>query len=248
MIYHFEELSFRILTIERFCHCPGLFEVSGRPYAALSFRASGWGHFRMANRSLVSDEGSVLFVPANTPYTVEYSVSESIVVHFECCNYTTPEVWQVENSYRLAAFFQNLLDTWRERHSVNGAKAMLFDLFDKTEAAHRSHPEHTLFSDCVRYLDENFYDSELRIEQIYSAKFISASTLQRLFLHHLGMSPKQYLTKLRLDRALSLLTEGNASVRTIAFACGFSDEKYFSRLFRKKYGCPPSQIRSNIIV
>ena len=36
------------------------------------------------------------------------------------------------------------------------------------------------------------------------------------------------------------------TVKEIAPACGFSDEKYFSRLFKKTYGCAPSQLRRQI--
>ena len=248
MIYHFEDLSFRLLMIERFTHRPGFFEVSKRPYAALSFRKSGTGRFQIANKTFHSAPGSVLFIPADTAYTVEYSVSESIVVHFGECNYTVPELWHAENPYQATVVFQNLLDSWREQHSVNHAKSILFDFFDAMETSQISHSQHALFSDCVRYLDENFYDPELSIERLYTEKFISASTLHRLFIRHLGISPKQYLTKLRLNQALSLLAQNKSSVKEIAFLCGFSDEKYFSRMFKEKYGYPPSQMRNHIIV
>ena len=37
-------------------------------------------------------------------------------------------------------------------------------------------------------------------------------------------------------------------VKEISFACGFADEKYFSRAFKKRYGYPPSQLKNNMIV
>ncbi|MBQ8040550.1 MAG: helix-turn-helix transcriptional regulator [Lachnospiraceae bacterium] len=62
------------------------------------------------------------------------------------------------------------------------------------------------------------------------------------------MSPKQYLIQLRMNRALELLTKNEISVKEISFACGFTDEKYFSRAFKKRYGYPPSQLKNNMII
>ena len=47
MIYNFDNLSFQILTVDRFFHQKGFFEVNTRPYAALSFRVSGTGDFEI---------------------------------------------------------------------------------------------------------------------------------------------------------------------------------------------------------
>ena len=85
------------------------------------------------------------------------------------------------------------------------------------------------------------------IEAACEAAFVTASTLQRGFAKHVGMSPKQYLTQLRMNRALELLADNELSVKEISLACGFVDEKYFSRAFKKKYGCSPSQMRKHIV-
>lgn len=73
---------------------------------------------------------------------------------------------------------------------------------------------------------------------------MSVSSLQRAFNKYLRVSPEQYLIRLRMNHALNLLTMNELSVKEIAFACGFTDEKYFSRAFKKKYGYSPSQIGS----
>jgi transcriptional regulator GlxA family with amidase domain len=51
-----------------------------------------------------------------------------------------------------------------------------------------------------------------------------------------------------MNKALQLLVENRLSVKEISFLCGFSDEKYFSRAFREKYGYPPSQLRDHIVI
>ena len=248
MIYNFEKLSFQLLTVDRFFHREGFFDVKARPYAALSFRVSGTGKFEIGTKRFTTKPGDVLFLPANIPYKVEYSVSESIVVHFEHCNYFEAENACFENRSEIATRFQRLLEAWNQQHSVNQAKSIIYDILEKMANDQKTSISDTAVANCVRYMDEHFCDPKLDIEAVCGVAFISVSSLQRAFAKHFGMSPKQYLIQLRMNRALELLTENELSVKEISFVCGFTDEKYFSRAFKKKYGCSPSQFRKHLIV
>ena len=111
MIYNFDSLSFQIFTVDRFFHRDGVFNVrsKSRPYAALSFRVKGTGAFEVAGKRFVSQPGSLLFLPGNIPYKVEYSGSESIVVHLTDCNYTEVEDIVLENAAAVELRFRRLL-------------------------------------------------------------------------------------------------------------------------------------------
>ena len=248
MIFNFDDFSFQILTIDRFSHQDGSFDVKARNYAALSFRVKGTGTFEIKGTRFTTSPGDVLFLPAYTPYKVEYSVSESIVVHFERCNYFEAETLHLKSNSLIAALFQHLLKEWGQRHSVNQAKSIIYDILEKIANDQKTSINDTAVANCIRYIDEHFCDTDLNIETICDTAFISASSLQRAFAKHFGMSPKQYLIQLRMNRALELLTENKLSIKEISFICGFTDEKYFSRAFKKKYGFPPSQLRKHIIV
>lgn len=248
MIYNFDNLSFQILTVDRFLHKKGIFEVKARPYAALSFRVNGTGAFEIGNTRLISKPGDVLFLPANTPYKVEYSVGESIVVHFEHCNYFEAENVCFEKRLEIATRFQRLLEAWNQQHSVNQAKSIIYDILEKMANDQKTSISDTAVANCVCYMDEHFCDPKLDIETVCGVAFISVSSLQRAFAKYFEMSPKQYLIQLRMNRALELLTENELSVKEISFVCGFTDEKYFSRAFKKKYGYPPSLLRKHMIV
>ena len=84
--------------------------------------------------------------------------------------------------------------------------------------------------------EEEFKEIELAAENFH----ISPSSLRRAFISRLGVSPIQYLTELRMKRAVELLINSTLSIREISTECGYEDEKYFSRVFKKKYGYPPS--------
>ena len=65
----------------------------------------------------------------------------------------------------------------------------------------------------------------------------------RLFKQVYGETPHQYLTRLRLERALSLLRKTRLSVTEICFLVGFESLGSFSSLFKKIYGAAPSALR-----
>ena len=247
MLYNFDELTFGVLTVDRFQHKEGLFRVKERPYAALSFRTRGEGVFKIAGKSFLSRPGDILFIPADTPYEVEYSVSESIVANLQACNYTEPEAFTLHSRAEGELLFGQLLEKWQQ-HSANGVKAGIYAILERIDADQKSTAEESAFAACLRYVRAHFCDPALDIPTICEQGFMSPSGLQRAFLQHFGISPKQYIIKLRMSKALQLLVEGKIAVKEIAALCGFSDEKYFSRAFREKYGYPPSQLRDHIAV
>ena len=54
----------------------------------------------------------------------------------------------------------------------------------------------------------------------------------------------EVLTKIRMDRAKDLLKNTDLSMKEVAFASGYGDPLYFSRLFRRVNGIPPTRFRS----
>lgn len=67
--------------------------------------------------------------------------------------------------------------------------------------------------------------------------------LSALFKQWMGMSLSQFIIHTRLEAAGDLLAEYGVSVREAALSCGFSDEKYFMRQFKKKEGVTPGEYR-----
>lgn len=65
----------------------------------------------------------------------------------------------------------------------------------------------------------------------------------RVFKKRIGIPPKQYILKSRLDLSRTLLLQEGLSIKEIAYRCGFSDELYFSRLFRKYLDMSPGEFR-----
>lgn len=89
------------------------------------------------------------------------------------------------------------------------------------------------------FIDANF-ENELSIEQISMFAGMSEFHFFRLFKQIVGLSPYQYILKVRLQKAYRLLSLG-MSVSEVAFQVGFSSIFNFSKSFKKNYGVPPSE-------
>ena len=246
MLTDFENLEFQIANIFKTHHDEGCFCVPPRDFAALSIRLKGSARFQIEGKTLQSEPGDIIFVPEDTPYEVEYSVSEMIVVHFKSFNYRHAERFTPKNSELAKNTFFRLLSDWNDRHSANAAKAQIYGLLDALATADIPNVKSSTLLRCIAYMEAHFHTTETDIDSICKALYISRSTLQREFAKHLAISPQQYLIQMRLKLAFKLLSDGRSTVKEIADQCGFADDKYFSRSFKKAYGMTPSDVKRHI--
>ena len=83
------------------------------------------------------------------------------------------------------------------------------------------------------------------LEKIYEKLNISAAHAETLFRKAFGITPIAYRNKLRLMQARELLVSTQNNVSEVAYKVGYTDPLYFSRVFRKTYGVPPSDLISH---
>ena len=81
----------------------------------------------------------------------------------------------------------------------------------------------------------------LTVEELADLCYISKYHFCRVFKQVMGMTVVQYIVKYRVDLAEIMLRETNKSVNEVASFCGFSDESYFYRCFKRIKGRSPKQ-------
>ena len=91
-----------------------------------------------------------------------------------------------------------------------------------------------------RYVQNNFMSADLRLKSIAKHFGYSEKYLSKLFFRYTGMRFGSYLMNLRINAACGFMQEGKTAVKEIAFACGFADPLYFSKVFKAKMGVTPS--------
>jgi AraC-like DNA-binding protein len=100
----------------------------------------------------------------------------------------------------------------------------------------------SLISKALEAIQTN-WQSPPDLETLAGKCNMSVSTFQRRWNESMGITPARYALGLKLQEACRLLIETSDSISEVANACGFDDEFYFSRCFRRQFGSPPRNYR-----
>lgn len=92
------------------------------------------------------------------------------------------------------------------------------------------------------YIDNN-YAEKITLDMLSEKFYINKFYLTRIFKGQYGVSINTYLTHVRITHAKQLLRFSKSSIEQIGFDCGFPDNNYFSRIFKRVEGCTPGEFR-----
>lgn len=139
-----------------------------------------------------------------------------------------PPCYELEVQRSLSALWQILLEHW--------------DALPRAEASPVQLNAQIRLQKMLAYLYSH-YDQDITLADIAGAAHISRSEAGRCFRAYLGCSPVEALIRCRLQAARRLLGQTTLTLQQISDACGFHSANYFSRQFRKRYGCSPREER-----
>ena len=112
----------------------------------------------------------------------------------------------------------------------------------REQTAAESAPEDEM-DQVVRYMEEHFNDPEISMAAIAESFGISTTRLSLSFKEKTGMTPLEYLTLLRSQRAKELLEDTDLTIRDISVQVGYYDSGSFIRRFKQVTGETPLQYR-----
>lgn len=95
-----------------------------------------------------------------------------------------------------------------------------------------------------KYIDAHFTDP-IKATDVAAEAHMCYGYFSRCFHSIIGMSISDYCIHARITKAEDYLRSTGNSVQQVAFAVGYTDEKYFSRIFKKTTGCSPSTFRKS---
>lgn len=95
----------------------------------------------------------------------------------------------------------------------------------------------------VLYLIDSRYKERLTLEDLGKAAGLSPSHLSHLFSKTLGKSVIEYLTQVRINKSIDYLKDPDISIAQAAIDSGFEDQAYYTRIFKKVMGMPPTKWR-----
>ena len=118
-----------------------------------------------------------------------------------------------------------------------------FDDLPKSETTRMQIGNQVRLQKMLSYIYEHYSES-VTLEDVAQAANISRSEAGRCFNTYMGCSPIEALIQYRLQMAHKMLSENVCTIKEISTACGFNSVGYFSRQFKKNYGCSPSHNQS----
>ncbi|MCQ2448600.1 MAG: AraC family transcriptional regulator [Clostridia bacterium] len=128
---------------------------------------------------------------------------------------------------------------------LNSIKVIVIALFDYALRENIIYYKHSEFeTEIEKYIEEHLHE-ELTIEQICKQMFLSPKQLYNVFKKETGMSPKKFITKQRIEKALNLIKSTNDPLPVIAERVGIPDYTYFVKVFKSYTGHTPTYYRKN---
>lgn len=101
-------------------------------------------------------------------------------------------------------------------------------------------PSYVYIEVACQYIADN-YAKKITVDEIAEAVGISRSCLYRAFMTNLSLSVQDYLTEYRIKASCNLLEKGRLGLKEVAYQCGFASSLYYSQVFKRVMGFPPSR-------
>ena len=158
-----------------------------------------------------------------------------------------PRLWRASPDAHTLSCFRNLFDIFSKdsAHKETAlASALLQILLSLSDTAH-AHPKHeNPLARSLQYINASYTD-DIQIPALATMENLSNSRYHVLFKEATGMSPRSYITMLRMRHACDLLNTTNLTIKQIGALVGYEDSHFFCKIFKAKIGTSPSLYRKN---
>jgi len=108
-----------------------------------------------------------------------------------------------------------------------------------------STPDQQFLSRLTLVIEENIHENELSARLLASELGMSHSVIYKKIKALTGLSLVEFIRDFKLKRAAVLLSKYEMNISDVCYNVGFSDRRYFSKLFKQKFGVPPSEYAKN---
>lgn len=155
------------------------------------------------------------------------------------------------DSKEFASLFEKIYVEYTNRKSgfMNMLRAYLIELItlifreiDKKTRRDITKEQREVVSKAIDYMKHN-YNTKINLDNIVSDIFLSKNYFRQLFKSTTGMSVTDFIQKTRIEEACRLLLSTDRTVFDIAGDCGFTDMKFFYKIFKKITGKTPGDYR-----
>lgn len=216
-------------------------KIHNRKSYALSFCTSGQITYTHNGKKIVSDKNHAIILPQGQTYAISGDRTGSFpVINFKCMHRLCDTIVSIplQNADAYLRDYENM----KSLSLFDGNKAEIMSIF--YHMLHRLSAQNltdSIIMPAVKHIEEFYRDPSLSVSELARLCCISEVYLRRKFSEYYGMSPKQFILDIRLNRAKQLLSESTLKIGEIATQCGFSNQYHFCRIFKEKLGMAPTE-------
>lgn len=165
-------------------------------------------------------------------------------------------ICDAEQIDRMTSLFRQLAATVlgsnpNEEHSIK-ANGLFFEILYRCLRICRPEreepkdlPINPLARDAYEFINEH-YTEDCSLSRIAEALNVSPNYLHGVFRKHIGLTPLEYVTQKRIERAKKLIVGGERTMLEIAMELGFCSQSHFNKLFKQIVGVTPIEYRKSL--
>ncbi|WP_205699922.1 helix-turn-helix transcriptional regulator [Cohnella luojiensis] len=257
------------ITLAHMFNAPKGWKIRDREMTqfVLQYVVDGYCRYPVGDVPYETRKGDLLFHPPHERHSIlpaddQPYICISIVFHFGASAFPYDDLFQNRHllgnfaGHPVESLLSQLVTHYRQPglfHQIQ-CQSLLMRILAETAQWGSAHNEHTNTESqnmpklvlIKNHLSEH-YDREIRIEDLENVSGLTKNYILALFRKHVGMSPMQYLTRIRIGKAKELAIQSNLSIGEIALKVGYSDVHTFGRMYKKKTGQSLTQFCSNLI-
>ncbi|MBC2456949.1 response regulator transcription factor [Clostridium beijerinckii] len=95
----------------------------------------------------------------------------------------------------------------------------------------------------IKYIEDNYYSNDLNINNISETLEVTSSYLSKILKKETGQSFIDYLTNIRIKKAMYIMEDPTIKIYDVAELVGYSNQHYFCRAFKKVVGISPTEYK-----
>ena len=224
-------------------------QAQSHKYWEIIYCTEGRGEFFMdSNESVRYEAGDIIAIPPNTNHA-NHSEAGFANIHLTISDATLPYKSLViitdDVQSRIFASFEEAFYYFNsDIDKKDLVLAALGDLIVSYIIVYHSKEGYSgAVEDIRRNILQNFSDVNYKLDEYLKSLPFSYDYLRKLFKKEMSITPHEYLVRTRMTAAAKLLKgrrKYEYSISEIGEMCGFSEPLYFSRVFKNRYGCSPS--------
>lgn len=231
----------------------------------------GNGNMIIENKKYQAKEGMIFYICPEILQSIESDIKNPlyfISVHFSYINVLfSDNKWDIKNEvkilplssmklvkdcYQINYIFRKLINSWEEKmpgyELITRAmlQQLIFELYQNEKRENHNYSVSLKVENIIKYMHKNIA-SKLTLTELSARAQLSPAYLSKIFKDNTGYSLIIFFNKMKIDKAKELIIEGNKKIKDVAYEVGFSDEFYFSRIFKKIEGISPAEFyRKNV--